>query len=333
MSRVAGLAGDGIASCWRRSRRSRRGSSADAETPRHKKDQAEDDEADEQQRQPHDAQPDARGQDALSELDELGQRFIDDGRRIPGSLNRGHGDDGHRPADGERAIAGLIAEMIALGGQLLDLATNGRQLRLDLEDVGDLGRLRHDRLERALGDPQVLDARIKVDDGGGDLDGLGLLVDDLRTQRLEGGQGVVPAIGRDAVGDRRIGLVAIRRHLRAAHVATEAGDRRVRLGERGVEVGDLDAQRTGAHDERVVTLADRLAVLVDDGHGPSRGGWERAFAAALGGVAARVAADRRADAVEDGWRGAGRSAGADDEHHDRECEDDLERSTRRPGLD
>ena len=99
------------------------------------------------------------------------------------------------------------------------------QLVLDFEDVGDPGRLGHDGLERALGGPQVLDAGVEVDDGRGHLDGLGLLVDDLGAQRLEGGQRVVPAIGRDAIGDRGVRLVAIGGHLRAADVATRGRSR------------------------------------------------------------------------------------------------------------
>ena len=43
--------------------------------------------ADQQERQPDDDQPDACREDALTQLHELRQRLIDDGRRIPGALD------------------------------------------------------------------------------------------------------------------------------------------------------------------------------------------------------------------------------------------------------
>ena len=61
----------------------------------------------------------------------------------------------------EKTDAAIFREMGALGGELLDLALDIGQLRLDREDVRDPGRLLHDLEEGALGRAQVADPRVE----------------------------------------------------------------------------------------------------------------------------------------------------------------------------
>ena len=86
------------------------------------------------------------------------------------------------------AKSARFVEVGELGRQLFDLAADLGQLRLDLEDVGDLGRARGDGLERRFAGPEVPDPRLEIDDLAGHLDRVGLLGDDLGREAVQAAQ-------------------------------------------------------------------------------------------------------------------------------------------------
>ena len=72
-----------------------------------------------------------------------------------------------------------------LAVELLDLAADVGQLRLDLEQVADLAGPLGDALERRLAGPQVAQPGLEVDDLAADLGRLRLLGDDLGREPAE----------------------------------------------------------------------------------------------------------------------------------------------------
>ena len=119
---------------------------------------------------------------------------------------------------------------------LLDLAADRRQLGLDGEDVRDLRRLVHDRLEGPLG-------RLEVRDPGPEVDDLAGHVLRLRSARRApwSRARAAPASasshlrGRDPVRDRGLGTVAVAGPIRAADVAAERIDLLGRGRQRGID--------------------------------------------------------------------------------------------------
>ena len=162
-------------------------------------------------REPDDQQPDAGAGQRLEDADERGRRLVEDPAGIPAlglDLDRRDGGElvGHR----QRRVARLVVELVLLRLELLDLAADVRDLRLDVEDVLDSRRLLGDLHEGGLAGLQVPDPRVEIDDLAGHVDGLGLLGDDLRgvsVQAAERVERVLPAIDRDAVGDLGVRLV------------------------------------------------------------------------------------------------------------------------------
>ena len=104
------------------------------------------------------------------------------------------------------AYAGPVLEVGELGGQLLDLAADLRSAGPATSSTSETRlAFARDVLERGLAGPEVLDPRLEVDDLAGDLDGLGLLGDDLGRRPVSAAQQVervLPAGDRDAIGDR-----------------------------------------------------------------------------------------------------------------------------------
>ena len=142
---------------------------------------------------------------ALEDRDEAGRGLLDLGRGVEALLL---GEDRvrlQRERHGHGRERGLALEVELLGRELLDLAPDRGQLRLDGQDVLDRGGLIHDRLERALRCLQVRDPRSEVDDLGRDVLGRRPLREDLLADRAEARERLVPARRRDPVRHRCLG--------------------------------------------------------------------------------------------------------------------------------
>ena len=62
--------------------------------------------------------------------------------------------------------------------------------------------------EGRLARPEIADPCLEIDDLARDVGGVGLLAD-LRPERAEGVEGVLPAVGRDPIADRRDDVLAV----------------------------------------------------------------------------------------------------------------------------
>ena len=107
---------------------------------------------------------------------------------------------------GQGRQVSLVAQLLELSAQLLDLALNLIQPRLHGKDVLDLGGASHENAVLRLGRPEVLQARLQVDHGCGDILLVGRLDQDFATDLVEPGQGIVEARRRNTQHDGR-GLV------------------------------------------------------------------------------------------------------------------------------
>ena len=148
-----------------------------------------------------DHEPDQHAGQPLADAHQRGHGVVHLGAEVPAARR----DRGRRhryiEIDGQCRQGRLVGEMVALRGHALDVAADRGQLILDLEHVADRGRLVHDLLERGLGRPQVVDARIQVDHLRGDVAAVGRQRQEFLAHSAERRQGVVPALGRNAVGD------------------------------------------------------------------------------------------------------------------------------------
>ena len=108
--------------------------------------------------------------------------------------------------DGQGAVSRLIAQLIALGLEFLDLPLNGGELRLHRQRVGDGGCPAHDAQKRLFGSAQISQARVHIHRRRGDVLGLDLFIEDLERAAAIGvmdrGERRVPFGNRDSIGDR-----------------------------------------------------------------------------------------------------------------------------------
>ena len=181
---------------------------------------------------------------------------------IPGLLRDLDRHDRDLVGRGQRREVRPVLDVLELGGERLDLAADLGQLVLHLEHVRDPDRLRGDVLEGRLARLQVPDPRLKVDDRAGHLDRLGPLGHDLRRLAVEAAeqvQRILPAIDRDAVGDRGDGSVVLVVGVGGPDVAAERPDAVTRRRQGGRDVLDLEVDAAGADDPGIV---DRSADAV-----------------------------------------------------------------------
>ena len=269
---------------------------------------------------PTTTEPDpGRGQ-GLADAEQGRAGLIELRARIPAT----GGLDGRRRGrqceqDAQGSQAGLVLEMRLLGAELLDLALHVAQLRLDLQDVGNLRGPGHDRLEGGLGGPQVVDPGAEVEDLPGDLDRIRLGRVDLRGEAIDRVEGVLPAGNGDPVGDRGHLLVALVGLVGVAHIAAHPDDRGANLEQRRLDLRNLDRDRSSPHD--VAVRAPRGGVAGRGGcaaSGNARGRLiDRSSEARRRRRSSRRGVGCRAVALEGAAAGrCGRPRAGGEDHHD-----------------
>jgi hypothetical protein len=203
----------------------------------------------------------------------------------------------------ERPVGDLILQLQPLAVQLFDLAADVGDPRLDLQEVGDLAGSLGDVHEHLLAGPQVPEPGFDVDQLPAHLGRLGLLAHDLGREAAQRRQGILPAGGRDTVGDGGDGAVAVVGFLGCADVPAGGEYGGLGLGEGGPQVVHDKLQGAGVDDLEVIARRGRRLAgaphgwLADDVLGWSFGGG-RLGRGGLGGGTVLVA-DGAADGRED----------------------------------
>ena len=213
---------------------------------------------DAEEREADDRDPDEEAGEALERGDRLRERGVDLGREVPALLGDGDRGDRRHPGGRERRERGAARKLVTLRGQLLDLASDVLEAHLDREHVVDASGAVHDRHERVLRRAQVLDARVEVDDLGGDLLRLRRLAHDPVGEAAQRVDRLLEALDRHAIDDAGPALLALVVDVRPGDVPTELGDVRRAPPAARREVGDLELEEAGPDDEGVI--GDRTLV-------------------------------------------------------------------------
>ena len=129
----------------------------------------------------------------LAGADQGRGRAVDVGRRVPALGGLLDLDDLGAERGDERPVGDLVLQLQPLAVELLDLAADLRDPRLDLEQVGDLAGPLGDLDEHLLARAQVPDPCLEVHDLAADLGRLGLLAHDLGREAAQRRRGRPPS--------------------------------------------------------------------------------------------------------------------------------------------
>ena len=213
--------------------------------------------------QPDDREPDARGRKRLEDVHEAGGRLVDDLRRLQLSVAT------------RTATTGTLklAVMVAYDAWSLSWVSCAVSCSIwprtlvscaSTSSTSEMRVARLEILQGSLARAQVLDSRLEIDDSASNLDRIRVLRDDLAAvpgQAAEQVERILPARDGDPVRDRGLRAVLGFLRLRCADVAAHRPDAIACRGQCHGHVGDLELHRPGPDDLRVVDL---LADLIGD---------------------------------------------------------------------